>query len=291
LNKIAAEEVRSAAAEKARLAEQERARLAAEGAKQAELAKAAAAAKAAEDARIAAEKAKLAEDAKAAEAEKIRLAEQEKAQVAAAKPSAMPEPARADTAPTDSKQQVAALPPPATNSDQQTGDDLPRALQSELRRLGCNTGAADGTWNAAAQKALDLFNKHSGLKLDVKAGADALEVLKSKTTRVCPLVCDHGFKADGDNCIKIACRAGYRINDDNECEKVPEKKPVAAREEAKPKPKRDTERKDTEARPTKPQVSGQIFCNQYGCHPVGAGCRLVHTGRPGEPNNGSEVCN
>ncbi len=52
-------------------------------------------------------------------------------------------------------------------------------------------------------------------------------LLKGKPGRVCPLVCDHGFRADGDQCTKIVCRAGHRISDDNECEKIPEKKPVA----------------------------------------------------------------
>src|SRR6266480_1294816 len=85
LKKIAAEEARGTAVDKARLAEQEKARLAAEGAKQTEQARAAAAAKAAEEARIAAEKIKQIEQDKAAAAEKARLAEQEKARLAAEK--------------------------------------------------------------------------------------------------------------------------------------------------------------------------------------------------------------
>ena len=81
--------------------------------------------------------------------------------------------------------------------------DIPRSLQSELRRVGCNTGAVDGNWNAAAQKSLDLFNKHSGLKLDVKvASIDALDAVKGKTARICPLICDQGLRADGDRCMK-----------------------------------------------------------------------------------------
>jgi hypothetical protein len=85
LRKISAEEARVAAAAKAQAAEQEKARLAAEGAGQAEQAKAAAAAKAAEDARIAAEKAKQNEQEKAAAAEKMRLAEQDKIRLTAEK--------------------------------------------------------------------------------------------------------------------------------------------------------------------------------------------------------------
>lgn len=74
LNKIAADEERSATAEKARIAEQERARLAEQGAKATELAKAVAAAKAAEEPRITAEKATRIAREKVAAAEAARLA-------------------------------------------------------------------------------------------------------------------------------------------------------------------------------------------------------------------------
>ena len=129
---------------------------------------------------------------------------------------------------------IAALTPPADKSDQPKAVDLPRSLQAELRRVGCNTGAVDGNWNAASQRSLDLFNKHAGMKLEAKvASVDALDVVKSKTTRVCPLICDHGFKADGDRCTKITCRAGYEVGDDNTCEKIEVKKPTAKRDEPK----------------------------------------------------------
>jgi uncharacterized caspase-like protein len=78
LSKIAAEETRTIAAERARLAEQERARLAAEGARQVEQDKAAAAAKVAENARKRAERLEKIEQEKAAAAERKRLAAQEK---------------------------------------------------------------------------------------------------------------------------------------------------------------------------------------------------------------------
>ena len=108
-----------------------------------------------------------------------------------------------------------------------------------MRRVGCNTGAVDGNWNAASQRSLDLFNKHAGMKLEVKvASVDALDAVKGKATRVCPLICDHGFKADGDRCTKITCRAGYEVGDDNTCEKIEVKKPTAKRDE----PKRETDR-------------------------------------------------
>jgi uncharacterized caspase-like protein len=290
LRKVAAEESRSTATEKARQAEQEKARLAAEGARQAEQAKAAAAAKAAEEARIAAEKAKQIEQEKAAAAERARLAEQEKARIAAEKAkqaeqekAAAAEQARlaAEKAAAEKKEQLAALTPPVEKSEQ-AALDIPRALQSELRRVGCNTGVVDGNWSAASQKALDLFNKHSGMKLDVKAAsADALDAVKGKTGRICPLICETGYSADGDRCVKMTCRAGYALSDDGACEKIEIKKPVAKKEG--PKPKREqVERSKPDAAPAKPQASGQIVCTQQGCSPVPKGCTV----RYGSGSNG-----
>lgn len=91
------------------------------------------------------------------------------------------------------------------------------------------------------------------MKLDVKiASVDALDAVRAKPGRICPLICDHGFKADGDRCTKITCRAGYEVGDDNTCEKIEVKKPTAKREE----PKRERpERAKTEAAPAKPQAS------------------------------------
>jgi hypothetical protein len=167
-------------------------------------------------------------------------------------------------------------------------------VQSELRRVGCLATAADGDWNASSQRSLTLFNKYAGTKFDAKlASFETLDAIKAKPGRVCPLVCDHGFKADGDACVKIACRAGYRVNDDNECEKVQDKKPVATRDETKA---RDDGRKQIESSPPKPQAtsSGQMFCSAAGCRPVRPGCRLER-GAPGFTGPGgttqAEVCN
>jgi hypothetical protein len=108
--------------------------------------------------------------------------------------------------------------------------DLTKSVQSELRRVGCLTGNADGEWNAASQRSLTLFNRYAGTKLDAKvASLDTLDVIKQKSSRVCPLVCEHGFKADGDHCSKITCAEGSFLNDDNQCERRRDKKPAAKR--------------------------------------------------------------
>jgi hypothetical protein len=225
LDKVAAEDTRVAATEKARLAEQERARLAAEGAQKSKQAKAEAEAKAAEQARVAAEKAKQVAQDQAAAAEQKRVVDEK---IAADK---APAPAPADK---DKAVNVAAL---ASGPPQ---PDVTKSVQSELRRVGCLSGNADGNWSNTSQRSLTQFNRYAGTKLDTKvASIDTLDTIKLKSSRVCPLVCEHGFQADGDRCTKITCAEGSFLNDDNECEKRRAKRPVATRD--RPEPRRASE--------------------------------------------------
>ena len=207
LEKLTAEDAHAMATAKAKEAEDQRERLAAAGAQKDTQAKADADARAAEAARIAAEKAKQIAQDQAADAERKR--------------------AEAGAAPAAASEKIASLNPTAPAQA-----DLTKSVQSELRRVGCLTGEANGDWNASSQRSLSAFNRNAGTKLDVKtANADTLDAIKQKPARVCPLVCEHGFKADGDNCVKIVCAEGSVLNDDNECEKRRDKKPVATREQ------------------------------------------------------------
>lgn len=294
-NKLAAEEARVAATEKARAAADEQKRLAAEGAKAAEQAKAATEAKAAEEARVAAEKKKALEDAKVAEAERVKAAGQAKAAedarlVAERKKAQDDAKAAGNDKPVGP---VAALAPDRSaeadiKSDQPAATDIPRLLQSELRRVGCNAGSVDGNWNTASQKSLALFNKYAGMKLDVKvASLDALDAIKTKPARICPLICEHGFKADGERCVAIICGAGSFLNDDNECEKKRDK-PAATREQPRKRDESEKPRTEAQVSPKTPQTSGQIFCsNLTGCRPVAKGCHLAR----GQNAFNVEVCN
>ncbi len=231
-NKLAAEAAQAAATEKARAAAEAQARLAAEGAKASEQAKAAAQSKAAEDERLAAERNRQeAEKAKAIEEAKI-------ASVPQAAPSA---PRDASRDGKSAEPVVAALTPPAApeapKSDTPPLADLPRLLQSELRRVGCKTGDIDSEWNASARKALSSFNDHAGTKFDVKlASLDALDAVKAKPGRVCPLDCDRGFRADGDRCVKITCDSDQVLGPNGTCRPRPERarKVVAHRERRSP---------------------------------------------------------
>jgi uncharacterized caspase-like protein len=291
LDKLAAEETRIAATEKARLTEQERARLAAEGAQRTQQAKAEAEARAAEQARIVAEKAKQVAQDQAAAAEQKRIAAEKAAADKADSDKA--------AAGKDKAVNVAALdagPPQA---------DVAQSVQAELRRVGCLTGSTDGNWNAASQRSLTLFNRYAGTRLDTKvASTDALDTIKLKSARVCPLLCEHGYEANGERCTKITCAAGSFLNDDNECEKRREKKPVAKRDADDRRERARQARGRPESIPGLPVASvvrprksaggsGQIVCDAGGCRPVSRGCRLDYQG--GSPRNGTggnvEVCN
>lgn len=318
LEKLSAEENRAAAVEKARTTEAERARLVAEGARKDTLAKAEAEAKAAEQARIAAEKATQLAQQQAAEAEKKR-AEQQLA--AADNPRAATSPAAQPVAP-EKGPQVASLTPASQPAD------LAKSVQLELRRVGCLTEDADGDWGSASRRSLSQFNRYAGTKLDTQAAsADALQAIKLKQARVCPLVCQQGYKSDGDRCSRIVCAEGSFVNDDNECEKRREKKPMAKRDSSDDEdaPSRRRSRAAEPGLPlpapsvgvgiggggigagigmapgiAKPQAqaarparsSGQIYCDAYLCRTVRPGCRLDYRGGGGPANNASvEVCN
>jgi len=294
LAKLGAEDARVAATEKARLAEQERARLASEGAQKGQQAKAEADAKAAEQARIAAEKAKQVAQEQVAAAEQKRTAIETSAAGKAPESKASENKVVADNKAAD---QVAAGPPAAGKtqpanvaalSDGSAQADIAKSVQIELRRVGCLAGAADGEWNTASQRSLALFNRHAGTKLNVKlASTDALDAIKLKPSRVCPLVCEHGFRPDGDRCSRIVCAEGSFLNDDNECEKRRAKTPTAKREPDDRPDRAARGRPRPEAGTARPQASGQIVCDRGGCRPVERGCHLeFRTTAQGGPYEG-----
>lgn len=176
---------------------------------------------AAEEARVAAEKARTIEQDKVGAIERARLAEPEKA----ASDSASSATSEKAAAAAESK--VAALQPsgPVVPS----GSELTTSLQLELRRVGCLSAAANGEWNAASERSLSAFNKNAGTKFDLKAaGVDALEAVRKQKGRVCPLNCEPGYRAEGDRCARIACRSGYRRDDEGTCQKIPASKPLPA---------------------------------------------------------------
>ena len=135
-------------------------------------------------------------------------------------------------------------------------------------------------WSIASQRSLEGFNRFAGMKLDVKsASADALDVVKSKTARICPLTCERGFRADGERCVAIACGRDQVLDDNGACRKKP------SQSAARPEPKNAGP-----ARDPNPSGGGQqsVICDITGCRSgkVGrpnadgslpAGCQRVNT--------------
>ena len=116
--------------------------------------------------------------------------------------------------------------------------DIARLLQAHLRRVGCNPGNVDGNWDGDSKAALELFNKNAQTKLNVVvASLDALDSVRGKTDRVCPLVCKKGQRADGDRCLQTVCESGDFLNSSGAREKTADAvaKPAATRREPCPR--------------------------------------------------------
>jgi hypothetical protein len=102
-------------------------------------------------------------------------------------------------------------------------DDIARLLQAHLKRVGCSSGNFDGRWDEGSRKALELFNKNAHTSFDIKiASIDALDAVRGKANRVCPLECPKGQRVDGDHCTQIGCSSGYILSSSGTCEKRPE---------------------------------------------------------------------
>lgn len=146
--------------------------------------------------------------------------------------------------------QTAPKPSPPPQIDQA---DVTRLLQAHLKRVGCNSGNVDGTWDDSSRKALELFNKNANTRFDVKvASLDALDVVRSKTDRVCPLICAKGQKEDGGRCVQISCGSGSFLNSSGACEKRPE-----------PAPKPRTATQDPAPRQRAPPAGGGGKCFSF----------------------------
>jgi hypothetical protein len=167
--------------------------------------------------------------------------------------------------------------------------EITRLLQVELRRVGCLTGSTEGSWNADSRRALESFNKFSGTQLDAKvASIDALDAVKLKQSRVCPLECERGYRANGESCVKAACQSGYVLDDDGDCvrarERTAKRRSIAA----------EPEKPRAQARPRQRAAAGgggsaHLSCGPGGCQGRAAGCS-AHASLSGGWLHGSVYC-
>ena len=159
--------------------------------------------------------------------------------------------------------------PPETAVPTPDSPETARLVQAELKRLGCYSGALGSEWNTSSRRAMELFNRHSGQQLEMRsASLDALGVLRGKTTRVCPLECERGFRAEGESCVRIACRRGYAVGNSGVCEKNQQ-----VRTTARPEPVRAQPQARPPKEPTGTSAVGSVVCGVTGCHAVPKGCR------------------
>jgi hypothetical protein len=143
-------------------------------------------------------------------------------------------------------------------------------MQTELKRLGCYKGDPNQPWSNDTRRALEVFNRLAGKQLDVQtASIDSLQVLRARTSSVCPLQCGRGFV----------------LADSGGCERKPK-----GRTASRPEP-RGSGTPAAERKAREPAASGaSVVCGDIGgCKSVPKGCR-GETRAFGQGNIGLVVC-
>ena len=174
-----------------------------------------------------------------------RQAEEARRQVDEAKRQAVEDARRQVEEAKRAKEQTTALavPPPAQSAARPAPAapamdpaDVRRLLQAHLKRVGCDPDSIDGNWSEGSRKALEQFNKNAGTSFDVKlASLDALDAVRGKTSRVCPLVCGKGQRAESERCVQITCESGFVLGSNGACQKRPDPAKSVAKQEPAPK--------------------------------------------------------
>ena len=137
--------------------------------------------------------------------------------------------------------------------------DLIRAAQTESTRLGCFSGDADGTVNAATQVGISRYLSRRGRR---NSQMDITEIfvseLRGQHTRICPLDCPAGQTAEGNTCVA-----------DKKSSKPT--KAVRREEEIQRKPAVGRARGKQEAAPPRPQVHQEVSAAPREFHSAGGG--------------------
>ncbi len=127
---------------------------------------------------------------------------------------------------------VAALtPPPAPSPPAVDRGALVKQAKAQLKRVGCYAGAEDESWDAGAKKALADLGRASKRAFPQEPGTDLVTALAKEEGRVCPLVCQRGFVAQGESCVEIVCGEGEVKNSKGVCVVAPVARPKPQRPE------------------------------------------------------------
>jgi hypothetical protein len=112
--------------------------------------------------------------------------------------------AATDTGSTTGSASAAAPGPAAVSKDPRA---LARALQTELKRVGCDPGAVDGNWGRKAEEALSEFARQTKVTLAREASQEALQAVAGQHTRVCALICGADQMERDGKCVAKAAPA------------------------------------------------------------------------------------
>lgn len=99
-----------------------------------------------------------------------------------------------------------------------TGSELSTLVQTELNRIGCSAGAADGNWGKKSRAALRLYIRHASHPVALREPDVALlAMLRAEKNRVCPLVCTAGQVPGNGRCVVKTCGAGQVLSSRGKC--------------------------------------------------------------------------
>jgi hypothetical protein len=153
--------------------------------------------------------------------------------------------------------------------------ELVRSAQTQLVRLGCMTGKADGTFSASTKGALGHYMSIVGQPSDnVSVTEDLVSELTKRATRVCPIECKTGETLKGETCVAdvkaTAPATASRKNEDEEDTKPRRKqssRPQPEREQARAKPAPEAPRPPRQQALARPSiVSGGGGGSSSGSH-------------------------
>jgi hypothetical protein len=193
--------------------------------------------------------------------EELRIAETQPAKPAATRPPVLGPIASLEGVP------PVTAPPgslPEVNSPGQVS-----VAQQELTRLGCFSGAADGSLDAATKAAIRLYLNARGQNPggDVEITDDFVAELQQQTAVVCALACPPGKIAEGNKCVDIG-KSEAVAHRKNEDDRGTSTKHNVAKQEQKPAPIPPRVTQQTSAPP--PRVTQQTSGNS-GHSPVTVG--------------------
>ena len=134
---------------------------------------------------------------------------------------------------------------------------LVRTAQIELSRLGCLSGDADGTLNAATQAGIKSYFKNyrsrpGRREPEIAITESFVSELRAQHTRICPLDCPAGQTANGSTCVVDKKPSNPNVGRQEEQKPTIPRRPRSKQEVAQPRPRAHQEA----SAPTPPHSGG-----------------------------------